>query len=210
MITIVSHASRLILQFLGTGTQVYCLQKAGLWCNTELFPCCLLRHRTGLRECFYLLSGRPMVSDQLLSPVASYLHGTGRCGHLALGSGRRGATVTPREQPGSPESKPRAAQLGWAGGQMDCAVAGRLGPAGPRVATGTRGCLSRPVGGGAGGWTVCGLGEGSEGACRVVASSPAAPPPAVRSLGPGAVARASTCNLWAALYLHHLPYPQFP
>lgn len=103
--------------------------------------------------------------------------------------------MTPREHPDPLESKPQAAQLGWAGGQMDCAVAGRRGPAGPRVAMGTGVGCPALVGGGAGGWTVCGLGEGSEGACGVVASSPAAPPPAVGSLGPGAVARA--CNdLW--------------
>lgn len=68
MITIVSHASRLILQFLGTGTQVYCLQKGGLWCSTELFPCCLLQHRTGFERVFLpsapkVESGRLMVSD---------------------------------------------------------------------------------------------------------------------------------------------------
>lgn len=101
------------------------------------------------------------------------------------------------EHPGPLESKPQAAQLGWAGGQMDCAVARRLGPARPCVAMGTGGDYPALVGGGAGGWTVCGLGEGSEGDCGVVASSPVAPPPAVRSLGPGAVARTSTCNdLW--------------
>lgn len=109
-------------------------------------------------------------------------------GAVALGSGRCEATVTPREQPGSPESKPRAAQLGWAGGQMDCAVAGMLGPTRLRVAMGTGGGCPALVGGGAGGWTVCGLGEGSEGACGVIASSPAAPPPAVRRLRLEAVA----------------------
>lgn len=89
-----------------------------------------------------------MVSDPLLEPSSHFwpwYREVRAPGALALGSGRRGATVTPREQPDPPESTPRVAQLGWAGGQMDCAVAGMLGPTGARVAMGT-GVAVRPCG----------------------------------------------------------------
>jgi hypothetical protein len=132
-----------------------------------------------------------VVSDPLLEPSSHFwpwYREVRAPGALALGSGRRGATVTPREQPDPPESTPRVAQLGWAGGQMDCAVAGMLGPTGARVAMGT-GVAVPPLWAGEQVAGQCaGLGEGSGGACGVVASSPAAPPPSVRRLGPGAVA----------------------
>lgn len=120
-----------------------------------------------------------MASDPLLEPSSQssgWYQEVRAPGAVAQGSGRLRGYYAPGEQAGPPESKPQAAQLGWAGGQMDRSAVGRLGPPGSVLPWGP-GAAAPPlwageqVAGRCAGW-----GRGRKGPARVGTSSLAAPP----------------------------------